>query len=84
MLQHNHNYTISVADPLRFRSISEETKSKYYDLFKHGHSPSRAHLEYEPNLVYKDKPQILADRNINPKISDSYYIRKDNLGIRTG
>ena len=36
----------------------------------------------------KDKPQLLADRNINPKISDVYNIsnkwRKDNLGIRTG
>ena len=38
--------------------------------------------------MYKDKPQLLADRNINPKISDVYNIfnkwRKDNLGIRTG
>ena len=88
MLQHNHNHTISVADALRFRPISEETKSKYYDLFKQGHSPSSAHLEYETNLMYKDKPQLLADRNINPKISDVYNIfnkwRKDNLGIRTG
>ena len=87
MLQHNHNHTISVADALRFRPISEETKSKYYDLFKQGHSPSSAHLEYETNLMYKDKPQLLADRNI-PKISDVYNIfnkwRKDNLGRRTG
>ena len=57
-------------------------------MFKQGHSPSSAHLEYETNLMYKDKPQLLADRNINPKISDVYNIfnkwRKDNLGIRTG
>ena len=51
-----------------------ETKLKYYDLFKQGHSPSSAHLEYETNLMYKDKPQFLADRNTNPKISDVYNI----------
>ena len=83
---HNHNHTISVADALRLRPISEETKSKYYDLFKQGHSPSSAHLEYETNLMYKDKPQLLADRNINPKISDVYNIfnkwRKDNIDVQ--
>ena len=57
-------------------------------LLSKGHSPSSAHLEYETNLMYKNKPQLLADRNINRKISDVYNIfnkwRKDNLGIRTG
>ena len=27
--------------------------------------------------MYKDKPQLLADRNINPKISDVYNIFKE-------
>ena len=87
-LHHTHNHSINVADALRFRPISEETKSKYYDLFKQGHSPSSAHLEYETNLMYTYNPQLLADRNINPKISDVYNIfnkwRQDHLGMRTG
>ena len=74
MLQHNHNHTINVADALRFRPISEETKAQYYDLFKQGHSPSSAHLEYETNLMYTESPQLLADRNINPKTSDVYNL----------
>ena len=61
---------------------------KYYDLFKQGHSPSSAHLEYETNLMFLDNPHLLADRNINPKISDVYNLfnkwRKTNLGERTG
>ena len=62
-------------------------KKKYYDLFRQGHSPSSAHLEYETKLTYKDT-QLLADRHINPKISDVYNLfnkwRKPNLGVRTG
>ena len=88
MLQHTHNHAINVADALRFRPISDKTKSKYYDLFKQGHSPSCAHLEYETNLMYQHDPQLLADRNINPKTSDVYNLfnkwRKNNLGVRTG
>ena len=61
MLQHTHNHAINVADALRFRPISDETKSKYYDLFKQGHSPSSAHLKYETNLMYQHDPQLLAD-----------------------
>ena len=53
-----------------------------------GHSPSSAHLEYVTNLMYQHDPQLLADRNINPKISDVYNLfnkwRKNNLGVRTG
>lgn len=87
-LKHTHNHLISVADALRFRPISDKTKAKYYDLFKQGHSPSSSHLECETNLMYSDNPQLLADRNINPKLSDVYNLfnkwRKDNLGVRTG
>ena len=58
---------------LRFRPLSESTKEKYYDLFRQGHSPSSAHLEYETQLTYKDT-QLLADRHVNPKISDIYIL----------
>ena len=46
-----HNHLVNVADALRFRPIAEDTKAKYCDLFKQGHSPSSAHLEYETNLL---------------------------------
>ena len=79
---------VDVADALRFRPIAESTKEKYYDLFRQGHSPSSAHLEYETHLTYLDDPKLLADRNVNPKITDVYNLfnkwRKSNLGVRTG
>ena len=86
--KHIHNHLVNVADALRFRPIAEDAKAKYYDLFKQGHSPSSAHLEYETNLLLLDDPHLLADRNKNPKISDVYNLfnrwRKTNLGERTG
>ena len=87
-LKHTHNHLVSVADALRFRPMSESTKEKYYELFRQGHSPSSAHLEYETHLTYLDDPKLLADRNVNPKKSDVYNLfnkwRKSNLGVRTG
>ena len=57
-------------------------------LFSQGHSPSSAHLEYETHLTYMDNPNLLADRNVYPKISDVYNLfnkwRKSNLSARTG
>ena len=87
-LSHTHNHLITVADALRFRPLSEDVKSRYFDLFKQGHSPSTAHLEHESNLMYSENSQLLADRNTNPKLSDVYNLfnkwRKNNLGVRTG
>ena len=88
ILNHNHNHLLDVADALRFRKISEETKESYYDLFRLGHSPASAHLEYETNIMYSDSPQLVADRHSNPKLSDVYNLfnkwRKCNIGLRTG
>ena len=72
-LKHTHNHLIGVADALRFRPVSESTKEKYYDIFRQGHSPSSARLEYETQLTYKDT-QLLADRHVNPKVSDVYNL----------
>ena len=87
-LKHTHNHLTDVADSLRFRPVSESTKQKYYDLFRQAHSPASAHLEYETHLTYMDDPKLLADRNVNPKVSDVYNLfnkwRKSNLGVRTG
>ena len=87
-LSHTHNHAVDIADALRFRPISECTKQKYYDLFRQGHSPASAHLEYETHLTYKEEPNLLADRSINPKLSDIYNLfdkwRKSNLSVRSG
>ena len=86
-LEHVHNHLIHIADALHFRPISENTKEAYYELFRHGHSPSSAHLEYETNLMYTD-PYVLADRHANPKVSDVFNLfnkwRKCNLGVKAG
>ena len=87
ILKHTHNHLVNVADALRFRPVSESTREKYYDLFQQGHSPSSAHLEYETHLTYMDDHKLLADRNVNPKVSDVYNLfnkwRKSNLGVRS-
>ena len=87
-LNHTHNHSIDVADALRFRPMSESTKQKYYDMFRQGHSPASAHMEYETQLSYTEETNILADRSRNPKVSDVYNLfhkwRKSNLGVRSG
>ena len=50
-LKHDHNHPVHA---LRFRSIAEDTRKKYYELFKLGHSPASAHLEYETTLILRD------------------------------
>ena len=69
-LKHTHNHLVDVADALRFRPVSESIKEKYYDLFTQDHPPSSAYLEYETQL----DTQLLADRHVNPKISDVYNL----------
>ena len=64
VLKHTHNNLVDVEDAQRFRPISENTKEKYYELFRQGHSPSSAHLEYETHLTYMNDPKLLADRNV--------------------
>ena len=62
------------ADALRFQPIAGDT-IKYLDLFKLGHSPANAQLEYETTLMLKiETPQSLADTSINPKVIDVYNI----------
>ena len=41
-LSFTHNHPIRVADALKYRKVSEETKQKFVDLFKAGHSPVSA------------------------------------------
>ena len=76
--QHNHNHEIKVADALRFKLMSEETKAQYYDLFKQGHFPSSARLEYVTNLMYTHNPQVLVDLFII-----FFEVEKNNFGVRT-
>ena len=74
-LQHDHNHPVHAADALRFRPNVEDTRKRYYELFKLEHSPASVHLEYETTLMLKmDNPQAVADRNINPKVGDVYNI----------
>jgi len=82
-----HNHLVNIADALRFRPIAVDTKAKYNDILKQGHSPSSAHLKHETNLMLLDNPHLLADRSINPKLSDVYNLFnkwRTNLGERTG
>ena len=86
-----HNHPIEAADALRFRPISDETRHRYYELFRLGHSPSSAFSEYETVLMMQNdtiQAYSLADRSTNPKLNDVYNMfskwRKNNLGIKNG
>ena len=45
---------IEAADALRFCPLSDETRHRYYELFRLGHSPSSAFSEYETVLMMQN------------------------------
>ena len=65
-----------------------QSKNTMTYVFRKGHSPASAHLVYETHLTYVDDRKLLAERNVNLKVSDVYNLlnkwRKSNLGVRTG
>ena len=88
-LFYKHNHPINAADALRFRPISEDVQTKYFNLFRLGHTAATAHLEYETNfMLSQETPCALADRSLNPKRKDVYNLfskwRKENLGVKDG
>ena len=42
VLQFIHNHPIMAADALKHRKVADETRQKFLDLFKSGHSPATA------------------------------------------
>jgi len=88
---HNHNHPIDCLHALTFRTMSEETKEAYYQLFSCGHSAASAWHSYETKLMIENeenKMEVLADRNINPSQQDVSRLfdkwREDNLGPENG
>ena len=88
---HNHNHPIDCLHALTFRTMSEETKEAYYQLFSCGHSAASAWHSYETKLMIENeenKMEVLADRNINPNQQDVSRLfdkwREENLGPENG
>ena len=88
----NHNHPIDSAHALSFRPIDTETKEKFYDLFRKGHTASSAHHWHETSLFFCDSNSteqlLLADRALNPTKSDVYRLydewRRNELGPDDG
>ena len=69
--------------------MAEDVQTKYFNLFRHGHTAATAHLEYKTNFMLSQETScILADRSLNPKCKDVYNLfskwRKENLGVKDG
>ena len=71
-----HNHSISRAEFLKYRSVSEDTKAAFTDMFQQGFSPSTAHAEMRRSIKaqFPDSwPEKFADRSKLPSIFWSYY-----------
>ncbi len=89
-ITYNHNHPVESAHALAFRPIAQETKEKFFDLFRKGHTAVSAHHWHETEL-YLDggEDQVsLADRAANPTREDISRLhiewRKKELGADNG
>ena len=87
----DHNHSLTRADFLKYRSVSDATKREYTKLFESGVSPSGAHLEVKKRLKAEyvdDWPVMFSDRSVLPSVFWVYYWHRrwmDNkMGSRDG
>ena len=83
----NHNHPITSAYALSFRTISAETRQKFFELFNNGHSASSARHIHEQHLLMdaatdEQKQYSLADRALNPSIQDISNMARKKLRTR--
>ena len=92
-LNFTHNHIINSAESLGFRHVHEETRQKYMQIFRDGHSPASALYTYEDELHIltlsdEELVEILADRAMNPGydyVANLFkYYRNSQLGERNG
>jgi len=90
---YTYNHVVNSAESLSFRSVKKETREKFLELFKDGHSPSSALYTHEDELylsaVNEQKLlELLADRADNPDydyVSNLFWqYRETTLGGRNG
>jgi len=85
---HNHNHPIDCLHALTFRTMSEEMKKAYYQLFSCDNSATSAWHSFKTKLMIENKMKVLADRNINPSQQDVSRLfdkwREENLGSENG
>ena len=87
----SHNHSLQRAEFLKYRSVSEETKAVFSDMFQQGFSPSTAHAEMRRQIKadFPDSwPEKFADRSKLPSIFWSYYWHRlwtdQTIGSRDG
>lgn len=71
-----HNHRIEIADILRFRRVSSETRQTLLSLFHNGHSPASALETIKANikLYNSNNPDLLSDRSQCPDYNYCYYL----------
>ena len=75
-LTFNHNHPIESAHALSFLPIDHQTREKFYELFRKGHSASSAYHWHETKIFFEDQVQ-LADRAFNPIKTDISRLYSD-------
>ena len=90
-VEFDHNHAINRAEFLKFRSVSEGTKSAFEKMFKQGLTPSTAHAEMRRMIraeFPENWPEKFADRSILPSIFWSFYWHRlwtdKTIGSRDG
>ena len=91
-LSFNHNHPIASAHALSFRDIAQSTRNEYFTYFEGGHTAATARhhheLKLQITLAEEEVEAALADRSINPQLSDVAHLfqqwRQHQLGPANG
>ncbi|XP_043199433.1 uncharacterized protein LOC122369088 isoform X3 [Amphibalanus amphitrite] len=82
-----HNHPLETATVLKFRRVSERTRERIVELFRHHHSPATAlrTLKLQLQAEYGERyPLIAADRGILPDTNYFYKLHKKFLASECG
>ncbi|CAG0884231.1 unnamed protein product [Darwinula stevensoni] len=79
-MHHTHNHGINTADALRHRDVSDGVRTKFLDLYKHGHTPASALQVHKMDLqleLDENYFQAAADRRQCPDSQWCYRLYYD-------
>lgn len=86
LLTATYNHTVMSADALRFRKVSNETKTKLLELYAKGHTPATAleTIKMDIHLNENNFETLLADKKFYPDYNYSYYIYRQEFKKQYG
>ena len=83
-LHYNHNHAVHAADALRYRPVSQETKTLFTELFDEDLSPSSAYRKFIDNFEREREGEEVADRFFVPDYKWVYNFHAQYVKKRFG